>query len=70
MWYEEKMLFTSIFSPLITWYPDGLHFMVVQAQDFLERVTSFNPLPDVKILDWSKLKKSPDDILKFIYNEK
>ena len=29
-----------------------------------------NPLPDDKILDWSKLKQIADDILKCIYNEK
>ena len=27
---------------------------------------SFNPLPDNKILDWSKLKRTADDILKCI----
>ena len=27
---------------------------------------SFNPLPDAKILDWSKLKQITDDILKWI----
>ena len=26
----------------------------------------FNTLPDVKILDWSKFKQIPDDILKCI----
>ena len=26
----------------------------------------FNPLPDDKILDWSKLKKNADDILNCI----
>ena len=26
----------------------------------------FNPLPDDKILDWSKLNRIADDILKFI----
>ena len=31
---------------------------------------SFNPLPDDKILDWSKLKQIADDILKCIWNEK
>ena len=30
----------------------------------------FNPLPDDKILDWSKLKQIADDILKCIKNEK
>ena len=30
----------------------------------------FNPLPDDKILDWSKVKQNADDILKCIYNEK
>ena len=30
----------------------------------------FNPLPDDKILDWSKLKQIADDILKHIKNEK
>ena len=30
----------------------------------------FNPLPDDKILDWSKLKQIADDILKHIRNEK
>ena len=30
----------------------------------------FNPLPDDKILDLSKLKQIADDILKRIYNEK
>ena len=29
-----------------------------------------NPLPDDKILDWSKLKQIADDILKCILNEK
>ena len=27
---------------------------------------NFNPLPDNKILDWSKLKQIADDILKWI----
>ena len=27
---------------------------------------SFNPLPDDKILDWSKLKQTAEDIIKFI----
>ena len=31
---------------------------------------TFNPLPDDKILDWSKLKQMADDILKCISNEK
>ena len=26
----------------------------------------FNPLPDNKILDWSKLKQTADDIIKYI----
>ena len=30
----------------------------------------FNPLPENKILDWSKLKQIADDILKCIFNEK
>ena len=30
----------------------------------------FIPLLDDKILDWSKLKQIPDDILKYIQNEK
>ena len=30
----------------------------------------FNPLPDEKILDWSKLKKIADNILKRIRIEK
>ena len=29
----------------------------------------FNPLPDDKILDWSKFKLIADDILKCIQNE-
>ena len=29
-----------------------------------ERVKAFKPLPDDKILDWSKLKQISDDILK------
>ena len=29
-----------------------------------------NPLPDHKILDWSKLKQTADGILKCIMNEK
>ena len=29
-----------------------------------ETLRSFNPLPDDKILDWSKLKQIADDILK------
>ena len=31
---------------------------------------TFNPLPDEKILDWSKLKQIADDILKCIESEK
>ena len=31
---------------------------------FVRRV--LNPLPDDKILDWSKLKQIADDILKYI----
>ena len=30
----------------------------------------FNSLPDDKILDWSKLKQTADNILKCIQNEK
>ena len=30
----------------------------------------FNPLPDDKILDWSKLKQIADNILKYIWKEK
>ena len=37
----------------------------VKTEDFL-----FNPLPDDKILDWSKMKQIADDILKCILNEK
>ena len=29
-----------------------------------------NPLPDNKILDWSKLKQTADDIIQRIQNEK
>ena len=32
--------------------------------------TILNPLPDEKILDWSKLKEIADDTLKFIEKEK
>ena len=32
----------------------------------INRVSSVNPLPDDKILDWSKLKQFADDILRFI----
>ena len=32
--------------------------------------SAFNPLPDDKILDWSKLKQIANDILKCIENEK
>ena len=31
---------------------------------------TFNPLPDEKILDWSKFKEIADDILKCIESEK
>ena len=30
----------------------------------------FNPSPDDKIYDWSKLKEIADNILKYIQNEK
>ena len=33
-------------------------------------ITVISPLPDDKILDWSKLKQIADDILKCIWNEK
>ena len=33
-------------------------------------ICKFNPLPDDKILDWSKLKQIADNILKCIYNGK
>ena len=32
--------------------------------------TVINPLPDIKILDWSKLKLIADNNLKCIHNEK
>ena len=37
---------------------------------FLGVVAAFNPLPDNKMLDWSKLKQTTDDILNWILNEK
>ena len=40
----------------------------MQRQGFY--ATSHNPLPDDKILNWSKLKEIVDDILKSIKNEK
>ena len=38
----------------------------LQCLVFLEALFAFNPLPDDKILDWSKLKQIADDILKCI----
>ena len=35
-----------------------------------KKKSTFNPLPDDKILDWSKLKQIADDILKCIENGK
>ena len=37
---------------------------------FIKRLPVLNPLPDYKILDWSKLKQIADDILKRIKNGK
>ena len=42
------------------------HFFFLFPQCFL----SFNPLPDEKILHWSKLKEIADDILKCIESKK
>ena len=39
-------------------------------QGFCTLDGSFNPLPDNKVLDWSKLRQIADDILKHIWNEK
>ena len=45
------------------------HSSVSKALDKDETLTHY-PLPDDKILDWSKLKQIADDILKGIQNEK
>ena len=42
----------------------------VKVLAFYSKDTHFNPLPDDKILDWSKLKQIADDILKCILNGK
>ena len=39
------------------------HFLLFTGHQF-PQVIFFNPLPDDKILDWSKLKQIADDILK------
>ena len=36
----------------------------------INQISNINPLPYNKILDWSKLKQTADNILKFIYIEK
>ena len=71
MWKKEKMLVTSIFSffhnvfiPCCSQTSSfGLHLML--STNTFSLVTStillFNPLPDDKISDWSKLKHSADN---------
>ena len=49
-------------------YQHFLHFLQCFQKASSKRV--FNPLPDNKILDWSKLKQIADNILKCIQNEK
>ena len=43
---------------------------ILSREQYSVNMDPFNPLPDNKILDWSKLKQSADDILKCILNEK
>ena len=40
--------------------------LIVKKIVYIVETQSFNPLPDDKILDWSKLKQIADDILKCI----
>ena len=44
--------------------------LVISIFSFFHKVLYLNPLPDEKILDWSKLKDIADDILKCIESEK
>ena len=48
----------------------GNKFLLVVFPHVCMQFLHYNPLPDNKILDWSKLKKIADDILKCIENEK
>ena len=44
--------------------------MASSMSGMLSYLILLNPLPDDKILDWSKLKQISEDILKCIQNEK
>ena len=56
---------TPLFSSLYTnMYHSLLHFIAAMHSHII------NPLPDDKVLDWSKLKQIADDILKCILNRK
>ena len=48
----------------------GFTFMLSTNTFLVGRYWDFSPLPNDKILDWSKLKQIADDIQKSIENEK
>ena len=57
-------------------FSKGCIFRVVKSGDLCgkglilyQTILGFNPLPDDKILDWSKLKQIADDIWKCVLNE-
>ena len=60
-----------------TFYITAYHSFMLHKSAFQDIVPfdfknlfSLNPLPDDKVLDWSKLKQIADGILKCIQNEK
>ena len=67
LWEMEKMLLSSIFSlPRMFSVILDLFCHLQMLSIWLIDCMMFNPLPDDKILDWSKLKQIADGILKSI----
>ena len=58
-----KFLIMNFWKKMMIWY-------VLNTYRVNLSVIDLNPLPDDKILDWSKLEEIANDILKCIKNEK
>ena len=78
---RKKSTGYQAFSPFATMFSndlfyEGCQYLRLCGKGLFIRVhvrlskTFFNPFPDDKILEWSKLKQIADDILKSIKNEK
>ena len=72
LWEKEKLLVTSNFSfSQQVFYPlQELSAIFIEFEIVVCKLFQFNPLPDDKNLDWSKLKQFAEDNFKFDENSR